>query len=278
MRFIRAAEELRMGSMRKCVEAYPHSGILANAHDPHTRLGIGLDKVRQHALELSRKTVVDELQQLHAQGPHLDELQRTMRRHNIQTRLKRLVPGTTTALKAMRSSDGVVTTEPCEMAATLRDHWGSTFAARQIDEKRLLTWLREVFPEGGSGRTVPGLPKPASTDWQVTREDVEKAIKTSTDSMPGPDGIPYLAWRALGQFSIDRLFDVAQALATDDGPRLMQAAHGKNGSDHEFNLGILCCVPKKLAGADPTAGEYYSADSTRPLSIVNTDNRLIANA
>ena len=43
-------------------------------------------------------------------------------------------------------------------------------------------------------------------------------------------------------------------------------------------MGLLCCLPKKPSGADPTTGEYYSAENTRPLSIVNTDNRLIANS
>ena len=46
----------------------------------------------------------------------------------------------------------------------------------------------------------------------------------------------------------------------------------------DTTLGILCCLPKKKTGVDEEAGDYYAADATRPLSIVNTDNRILANA
>ena len=57
-------------------------------------------------------------------------------------------------------------------------------------------------------------------------------------------------------------------------------AHGCSGKEdsHKFNLGILCCLPKKVAGTHSTLGDYYTAADTRPLSIVNTDNRIIASA
>ena len=35
---------------------------------------------------------------------------------------------------------------------------------------------------------------------------------------------------------------------------------------------------KKRSGTHEALGDYYEAPSTRPLSIVNTDNRLLANA
>ena len=267
-----------MGSMRKCVAAYPHLATLADADNPQTRLGTGLNEVRRHAVDLSRGAIVDEMQKLHEESMQLDEMQRATRRDNIQTRLKRLVPGTTTALKAMCSSTGEVTTNPSEMAAALRDHWGSIFSERHIDEDRLSAWLFEVFPDGGSGRVVSGLPLPTSSDWHITRAAMEDAVNLSSDSMPGPDGIPYIAWRSLGTLGIDLLFDAAKALATEEGPRLMQSAHDDEEGTHGFNLGILCCLPKKVSGTDMTAGDYYSAVNTRPLSIVNTDNRLIANA
>ena len=46
----------------------------------------------------------------------------------------------------------------------------------------------------------------------------------------------------------------------------------------EFNLSFLCCLPKKPTGIQDGIGAYYDATQTRPLSLVNTDNRLIANA
>ena len=37
-------------------------------------------------------------------------------------------------------------------------------------------------------------------------------------------------------------------------------------------------LPKKPAGADPVHGDFFGAGDTRPLSIVNADNRIVANA
>ena len=47
---------------------------------------------------------------------------------------------------------------------------------------------------------------------------------------------------------------------------------------HNFNLGLLICLGKKPHSEHPEFGQIYRPGSTRPLSIVNTDNRLIANA
>ena len=38
------------------------------------------------------------------------------------------------------------------------------------------------------------------------------------------------------------------------------------------------CLPKKVAGTHPTLGDYFTPENTRPLSIVNTDNRILAAA
>ena len=43
-----------------------------------------------------------------------------------------------------------------------------------------------------------------------------------------------------------------------------------------FNAAFLCCLPKKPYFTDPRLGPVFTAEGTRPLSIVNTDNRLIA--
>jgi hypothetical protein len=47
---------------------------------------------------------------------------------------------------------------------------------------------------------------------------------------------------------------------------------------HHYNLGTLICLPKKTAGHNEDLGDFYSPDGTRPLSLVNTDNRLVASA
>ena len=55
--------------------------------------------------------------------------------------------------------------------------------------------------------------------------------------MPGPDRIPYKAWRALGEFGVDVLFDALRALTTDGAEALLDEAYKGIGhaSTHEFN-------------------------------------------
>ena len=48
--------------------------------------------------------------------------------------------------------------------------------------------------------------------------------------------------------------------------------------EHLFNASTLVCLAKDPSGEDPCLGQYYFSKATRPLSIVNSDNRLIASA
>jgi hypothetical protein len=46
----------------------------------------------------------------------------------------------------------------------------------------------------------------------------------------------------------------------------------------DLTVSFLCCLPKKPAGRDAEFVEYLTPDCTRPLSVGNTDARIIANA
>ena len=107
-----------------------------------------------------------------------------------------------------------------------------------------------------------------------------KALKISGDAAPGVDEIPYKMWRSFGDLAAKVLHDMAIGLPLDNSLTLRAMAHGCSEKDnyHKFNLGILCCLPKQTAGAPSTPGDHYTAAFTRPLSIVNTDNRIIANS
>ena len=116
--------------------------------------------------------------------------------------------------------------------------------------------------------------------WEVTHQDIEQALEISSNTKPGPDSIPYGAWRALGKLAVDILYDVTSTLSQASAPDLLREAYEDETTDgqHDFNLSTLICLPKKPTGHDDEAGTYFSPGNTRPLSIVNTDNRLIANA
>ena len=45
-----------------------------------------------------------------------------------------------------------------------------------------------------------------------------------------------------------------------------------------FNASLLCCLPKKPVREEQDGTQVYEPKGTRPLSITNTNNRIIANA
>ena len=139
--------------------------------------------------------------------------------------------------------------------------------ARQRNDKPRTSHSRPHFPT-------------TSRDWQVQRKDIAKAIKISGNSAPGPDGIPYISWRKSGDLATNILHEAATALQSDQAIPLLQNLHGDDTrpGNHEFNLGLLICLGKKPHSTHPEYGEVFRPGSTRPLSIVNTDNRLLANA
>ena len=60
---------------------------------------------------------------------------------------------------------------------------------------------------------------------------------------------------------------------------LSDAYRDRCGADaHAFNDALLCCLPKKPCEISPEFGEVYAGEDTRPLALVNTDNRIIASA
>ena len=91
-----------------------------------------------------------------------------------------------------------------------------------------------------------------------------KVVSNSSRSAPGPDGIPYLAWKRLGDLGIDVLFDVAQALGIEDlDDHLRQIDPQGGGNSHTFNLGAIF-LTKKAFGSDPLLGDCYSPNDVRP--------------
>jgi hypothetical protein len=64
MMFLRAAEEVRVTSMEKCALAYPSLAEIVDYRNPNLRSSGDLEKVRDHAVELARDSVTEELMAL----------------------------------------------------------------------------------------------------------------------------------------------------------------------------------------------------------------------
>jgi len=103
--------------------------------------------------------------------------------------------------------------------------------------------------------------------WTLKQAHVRQAIEESRESSPGPDGIPYRAWKKIMSIAVPVLHNVAVAM--QDPATLLP---------RDFNTAFLCCLPRKPSGHDATHGDFYAPKNTRPLSLVDTANRLIANS
>ena len=152
----------------------------------------------------------------------------------------------------MVDDDGKITASPNEMAGILQKHWAKVFARRLVDQGLLPGWLQDAFMQDGHGRTASGLLDPKAKRWRIRRQDVVSAIKSSGNTMPGPDCIPYKAWRSLGTLAVDTLFAVVQSLSAESAVTLLNDAHAQDVSADScsFNESTLCCLPKKYTGVD----------------------------
>jgi hypothetical protein len=234
--------------------------------------------LRCEAVRLSRQIVAAEIQEL-SLNPPSDPEDRDKTKSNILKKLKKLSPGESSTINAMCDSQGRVTTSPAEIADILRSHWKGVFSEKRVDTTALQIWMEELFIKDGQGLYLTGLPDGVGR-WEIRRKHVAKAVASAANTMPGPDGIPAGAYKGLGWFAIDILHDVAQILCTPGGNSDLQHAYSDRSPahSHSFNHSLLCCLPKKEAGTDPELGAYYSGENTRPLALVNTDNRLIASS
>ena len=156
------------------------------------------------------------------------------------------------------------------VAAELRRHWHCVFQGREVPPERLQAWLEHALPSVTRWVNAP----PAR--WTVRLRDIKLALRISGNSSPGPDRIPFAVWRLTGDLGHRVLHAAAAALAAPGSADAVRAG----GADHGdfFNQGLLRCLPKAQAGDDAVEGAFYEASSTRPLTIVNTDNRVSASA
>ena len=254
MAYIRAAERGNILACKRAVATYPAlsqildgCGVLPS-HDQ-------LRRVRDHAVQLSRTDIwdrIEELRKLRAGSP--SEFAMQAQKEHILVRLQRLLPGSATGLNVMRGKDNQLTNTPAGMASILNAHWGAVFSRKDIAAHRIASWLVDV----------PKLPQAADVRWSLRREHIAKAIEVARESSPGPDGVPYKAWKVLGDLGVDVLFAAATR---------MQRADSLQHLPQDFNLAFLCCLPKKPSGSDAAWGDFFDAKNTRPLSIGNTDNR-----
>ena len=139
------------------------------------------------------------------------------------------------------------------IANGLAYYWGDVFSGGDINTATLNTWLQED--------TCIDL---STAHWNVTLDNIKGAIKYSNNSSPGPDGASYSAYRGIAEAQ-SMVLAAAEAMQQHDVlPPL------------DFNLANMSCLPKKPVSKLENGTDLYTGDATRPLSVGNTDNRLLA--
>ena len=66
-------------------------------------------------------------------------------KESVVRKLKRLVPGESTGINAMKNSAGAIVTSPNEIAQVLKQHWGGVFKRKQVRTEALQIWLEEFL-------------------------------------------------------------------------------------------------------------------------------------
>ena len=132
-------------------------------------------------------------------------------------------------------------------------HWGRVFAAKPIDVKKAREFAKEFAVDFELGSVGP-----------PTENDVLEVFQSARHSAPGPDGLPYGAWKATGRTG---------ARATARGiEELMQ---GKPAPTN-FNNSSGVFPAKGTADDDTRQMKRRLAGDTRPLSCKDTVNKGMA--
>ena len=138
----------------------------------------------------------------------------------IERRMQRVCPGASMSIGAVQDSSGEVHTDDSSMARALEQHWSQTFRHQPIDRGKLDSWLSDV----------PDFPAHVSED--VDEKTITQAIQYANDSAPGPDGIPYAAYKLFPW--VPGLFrECLRSLARCDGWR--QPSHLARERRHSRN-------------------------------------------
>ena len=278
MRALRGLERIGWISVVGFATTAPMFATLLEQELVDRQPGRAIQTLKDAAVELAKQNLKADLVDLHRDLPSLEPELATRRRNDILRKVRKLAPGKAGAVTGIMDATGVVRTDRDQKAAALRRHWGDTFKKRHVDERLLQEWLAEdAAAENGLARALGKTIRQAAT-WQVRREDVCAAIDRAGTSAPGPDGIPYSAWKALGLLGCDVLFGAIKCLESEGGLEALQEvfpidAEGTSG----FNAGLMVFLPKKAPQSNELGEEFLRPAELRPLTIVNTDNRLMAN-
>ena len=99
---------------------------------------------------------------------------------------------------------------------------------------------------------------------------VALALKYAKNSSPGPDGIPYSAWRRLGPLAIDVLHGALTELSAEQGQESLLAAFPLDTAGNTgFHEATMVFIPQKI-DREFQGVRYNEPGEVRPHSITPT--------
>ncbi len=169
---------------------------------------------------------------------------------NALKELKFKLPSTRTKIEALRvGPEKTPSNKPAEIGPLIQEHYGRIWKSAEVGENRqesldyyLKDYDRRIDPKDVLEIDI-GL--------------VENAIRMAPATSPGPDGIPFSAFKANIALAGPIILDVCRFL----GIKRDEMTIGR------FNFANLYLLPKK---------DTLEVDDTRPISVNNAGNRLVA--
>jgi hypothetical protein len=180
--------------------------------------------------------------------PIAGEEPRAPRRKHPITKLKLLIPSTRERLTALRKYlNDVRTSDPKRMGEIASNYWGKIWKKQDTNPDKMDQFLEHYSNKINPERELE----------MPTLEDMEDSIVSSGYSATGPDGIPFNVYKVLLKWAAPLFFAALQLIVQGVSP------------DEEFNFANLVLLPKR---------DTFLPEDTRPISINNTDSRIIAKA
>ena len=157
---------------------------------------------------------------------------------------------------------------PCraeEVHNSLANFWRQTFERQHgnFPESKARAFLDSYgvrlgqLPEAASDHRGTGLRPPELAAYG-------RALAVAKSSAPGPDGLPYCAWRRAGKESKRSLQMVEENLRSE-GP-----------VPRDFNFSIAAFCPKAPTVTEQLTGAIRAAQDTRPLNLKDASNKVVA--